>query len=171
LTLTIPTTESPYDALSILYKSFKRLRQRKWWQSRVQGGFSGAEITRSGKLFHVHVHCIVFSRYLPQHELAGIWKSVSPGRIVDIRLLPETTAISYICKYITKQAIPDADREMCARALQSRRLYSTFGHAHRMKIVVKFSPFPCKNCGAADWTLLSLLCCGKGYEIDSLVDT
>ena len=154
ITLTIPTSDDPGAALDILYKSFRRLRNRDFWKRNVEGGFSGAEITRSNGRWHVHIHVVAFARYIPQHDLVKLWKSVSPGKIVDIRLLPETTAVHYITKYITKQNLPEEYRASASAALSNRRLYTSFGVCHNIRVFTKKADFPCPCCRQSDWILL-----------------
>lgn len=168
VTLTIPSQEDPKEALDTLYERFKRLRQRKWWKSYCLGGICGAEITRSLDKWHVHLHIILYSTFIPQSELAKRWRQVSPGRIVDIRLLPETTAISYILKYITKPALGGIHRETACRALASRRLYSTFGICHSIKVAVERVPYACPVCGQTHWLMYGLLAEGEGYTVDCI---
>lgn len=51
-----------------------------------------------------HLHILV-SRFLPQDEVARLWKQTGAGRIVDIRQVEARNAGHYIAKYLAKQAM------------------------------------------------------------------
>lgn len=151
ITFTIPTRDDPATALDTITKSFRRLRSRKFWKSKVWGGLAVAEVKRSERRWHVHIHALTFSRFIPQKQLANQWKACSPGRIVDIRLIPTLQAVAYVTKYVTKLDVPLEDREVVATAFRGRRLFTRFGAAHDLRLPAKPNPFPCPDCQGTAW--------------------
>jgi len=164
ITLTIPNTKTPEAGLDVLFRAFRRLRQRKAWKRYVRGGVYAAEVTRSDSGWHVHLHCLAVGIFFPQHELARLWKSCSPGRIVDIRKIPTAAAAAYLTKYVTKTTLAPADRAAASAAYRSRRLYSFFGDCHSVKIPKEHHPYACE-CGACGCYLpMSLLDYQREYD-------
>lgn len=137
MTLTLQDGCKPLgDLLHDLVSSFRRLRSSKWWKARVRGGIAFTEIkyNREKRRWHVHVHAIVESEYLPQAELSERWRQASRGSfIVDIRQINDAKKVtSYVVKYATKAIdnqviyIPPKLREAIL-ALRGRRVMTTFG--------------------------------------------
>jgi len=155
LTLTIPSEDDPRAQLESLRKSFKRLRSLKWWKNRVRGGYHVFEMTRSntGK-WHVHLHAIIESAYLPVLELAEVWRRVSPGQIVYIQRIPIKQAIFYVTKYVTKTSLPLADQIVASDALRSCRLYQPFGLWYHLDRQVAPYRSECPTCGHSCWVYL-----------------
>lgn len=137
VTLTLRCQPVPLaDQLDRLYASFRRLRQRQWWKSRVEGGCLFIELKlgeNSGK-WHVHAHCLVEGKFLQQTELAEEWHAVTgDSYIVDVRAVVEDTKVaSYVAKYATKPLHSNVVRspnhlDECICATKGRRLVQTFG--------------------------------------------
>jgi len=167
LTLTIPRQSDPAIGLDTVYASFRRLRQRKWWKERVSGGIVVAELTKNESGWNVHLHVLVYSQYLPQFHIVKLWRQVSPGKIVDIRLVDSKKAIGYITKYVSKLSVPEEAQEVAARALNSRRLYSAFGVCHNIRVDARPVPFCCPNCSSSSWIRLDEVLYTKGQVVDS----
>lgn len=137
VTLTLRCQDVPLvDQLDRLYASFRRLRQRQWWKSRVEGGAVFIELKlgeNSGK-WHVHAHCLVEGKFLQQTELAAEWHKVTgDSYIVDVRAVVEDAKVaSYVAKYATKPLHSNVVRspahlDECICAVRGRRLVQTFG--------------------------------------------
>lgn len=137
LTLTLRATNDPMtDVLDRLIRSFKRLRDQKFWQKGVKGGAYCVEIKRgkgSGK-WHVHLHALIIGSYLPHHELSQGWSVASGGSfVVGIEEVGrDSKRVEYVAKYATKGfdrsvlVVPD-DLDECLCALRGRRVFGTFG--------------------------------------------
>jgi len=156
ITLTIPNVANPSEGLNAVFASFRKLRQRKAWKARVFGGVAGAEVTYNGTAYHVHLHAIVFSRWFPQTDLCKLWRSVSAGKIVDIRIIPPRDAAAYFTKYVTKTSLPADCRKLVSDAFRSRRLYTAFGACHSIVVPRSFlqSVYECRKCGNSEWICL-----------------
>lgn len=164
ITLTIPNTATPEEGLDILFRAFRRLRQRKSWKLHVRGGVYAAEVTKSDSGWHVHLHCLAVGTFYPQHELAQQWKSCSPGKIVDVRKIPTAAAAAYLTKYVTKSTLPPNERKIASEAYRSRRMYSFFGRCHDVRLPKVWHPMPC-TCGCEGcWVPTSSLARQREYD-------
>lgn len=105
LTLTLASSPKPLaDQCHRIKESFRRLRARALWKQQVHGGFWVIEITRNERtqLWHVHIHAIIDSTYLPQDWLSREWKAITgDSYVIDIRQAPLRRA-RYLSKYVTK---------------------------------------------------------------------
>lgn len=137
VTLTRRHSHAPLtDQLDSLLASFRRLRQRGWWTEAVTGGAAFIELHRGDHdgLWHVHLHVLCESEFLPQADLSREWYAVTTdSSIVDVRAIASPAkAASYVAKYVSKPGSarvyndPTALREMID-ALAGRRLCMTFG--------------------------------------------
>lgn len=100
VTLTIPNEPDLKPMLRRMTKTFRKFRQREWWnRAEVAGGVAAIEITNNGNGWHVHLHAIMDCQWLavntprPQrgctaerlaflcesakHELNEAWSSVA----------------------------------------------------------------------------------------------
>lgn len=105
-TLTLCGKNEPLkELLDKLYKSFRALRALPIWE-RVIGGCAFLEIKWSDKAqrWHPHLHLLMESEYMPQHELSDCWRLITKDSfIVDIRRVEdEGVAGRYVTKYVTK---------------------------------------------------------------------
>lgn len=146
LTLTLKSTDEPLvTQLDRLVHSFRRLRQRRWWRSHVRGGIGTVEITfnASTQQWHPHLHVLLDGSYVPQHQLADQWRSVTDDSfIVHITAVhSREDATRYIAKYVTKPGdVASLDRsraEELASALVGRRTLIAFGAAHGVRLPVR----------------------------------
>ena len=132
ITLTSPTIPAA-DVLSIIHifnRAWRILCNGPLWRPLVSAGAKGIEFTVSDIGFHVHIHALVLSRWIPQQTLKDEWTAAiqtawdeaatgtpintKDGKlIVDIRLVRakrthfETQigvddAVNEVCKYLTK---------------------------------------------------------------------
>jgi Plasmid rolling circle replication initiator protein and truncated derivatives len=156
LTLTVRNMRDLSKGIDLLISSFRRLRQHRWWKSRVLGGCYVLEVVRHENLWHPHLHIIVYSKYLPWESVLGHWNVASTtGRHIYIRRIWHGTGIAhYIAKYVAKPFMvsPEFQSEL-DNATRHRRLFAAFGnlaaiiHSHRFPSHV----VPCKRCGALAW--------------------
>lgn len=152
VTMTIPNMEDPKEQLKILQKSFRRLRQRQYWKSLVKGGCVFYEVkTGSDGLYHIHLHAIVESAYIPVQELSQVWSEVSPGCIVDVRWISNKAIINYITKYTCKSELSLKSQLSASRLLKGVRLFQPFGTWHSLGKSYVHQPYQCPSCEIADW--------------------
>lgn len=152
LTMTIPNMDNPAEQLKIIQKSFRRLRQRKYWKTKVEGGCVFYEVkTGTDGKYHIHLHAIIQSDYIPVKELSEIWSQVSPGCIIDIRWISDKAIINYITKYTTKSALSLNSQLYASRLLKGSRLFQPFGTWHAIGNGYKHEPYECPYCQISDW--------------------
>lgn len=146
LTLTLKSTDSPLvEQLDRLIGCFRRVRQRRWWKSRVKGGIGTVEITfnKTTNQWHPHLHLLLDGSYMPHAEISDQWRDVTgDSPIVYITAVHgREEATRYIAKYVTKPAdvvTLDQDRAVeLAKALSGRRTLIAFGAAHGVKLPVR----------------------------------
>jgi len=110
---------------------------------RVLGGAAFFEVTRSAEtgLWHPHLHILVEGKYLPQEQLAGLWKDITgDSKIVDIRLVDQRKGVAeYVTKYVGSPFPADIyrDQDLLAEAMTAitgRRTCLTFGHWRGLKL-------------------------------------
>lgn len=159
ITLTIPNSQSPQAGCALLVKAFRRLRSRGVWRNAVSGGAFVLEITGRPGRWHCHLHMLVYARYIPVRHLSRWWNQVSPGKIVDIRLVSGDKAVSYLTKYLAKSSVPDNLRADVAAALRGYRLFQPFGNWFSILCPNIRVPYPCPSCGATSWLALDELAC------------
>jgi hypothetical protein len=126
------------DLLSRLQDSFRRLRQRKWWQEHVTGGVCCLEVKRGKRgNWHPHLHLVCVGRNVKHRELSAEWLAVTgDSSIVWVTPIASSEVArqdvsTYVTKYATKpistvtmslQEIADA-----MIALKGKRLIQAFG--------------------------------------------
>ena len=151
LTLTVPVNPELRNTARVLIASLRRLRQRKWWKSRVRGGCYVLEVAGRPGAWHLHLHVIIEGTFLPKRQLSAEWAKVSPGRIVRVRAFPPAVIAGYITKYITKSALSPSLQSAASGALQSARLFAFFGSWLKVIHKVKSPPAVCPSCGYDCW--------------------
>jgi len=165
VTLTIPHQPDARLQFKDLQASFRRLRQRSFWKKLVRGGVAFYEVKKAptGR-WHVHVHAIVYSKFIPVKLLAREWSQVSKGKIVDVRLMPVRTAIHYVTKYTTKSNLSLADQYVASEALKGARLFTPFGSLHGIPTTLADKrPRECGTCGRSYWLVLPPGCTSAWY--------
>ena len=137
VTLTLRSTTEPLaDLLLKLTHDFTALRRTKLWNKRVTGGvgFLECKWLAAKNRWHVHLHCLLQGRYIPQDELSKTWEKITAtSKIVDIRIATDAKHVTfYICKYASKPldhtVLVDPVRlDEAIVALKGKRLCMTFG--------------------------------------------
>lgn len=125
--------------ISFLRKSFRRLRQRKFWREHVTGGIMVLEINynEDKQQWHPHLHILARASYMAQKELSNQWLQVTRNSmIVDIRAIYKAEfAINYVCKYITKPPPP-------AVLKTPKRIDEYVTSIHGARLIQKFGDLP-----------------------------
>jgi len=147
ITLTLRTTDEPLaTTIDNLLRHFQVLRRRRFWRKRVRGGtaFLETRYNQESQRWHTHLHVITEGTFIPQHELADEWLSITGDSfVVDIRLARDSTkTIEYISKYATKTLdtttthSPALLKEAIS-ALAGRKLLYSFGTWARWKLTAQ----------------------------------
>jgi hypothetical protein len=147
LILTIPNQKDISDAAKILQHSFRRLRQHEFWSNKVRGGAWTLEVTGQPGKWHVHLHALLESKYIPHHLLRSHWRKVSPGRIVYIKPIPPKVGINYLISYISKCEAPLEHQLYISDQLKGIRLFQPFGSWHGICLIVPKTNYACPDCG------------------------
>jgi hypothetical protein len=133
IVLCTPNSEDLRTCLRENIKAFARLRRTKWWKSHVAGGCFTVEVKRKPWGWHVHLHIIAYSRWIPIGSLRSIWTSSAiGGRFVHIRYVNHRgdvkTIVNYLFKYITKRIEVDEHwLEHFNAVMEHHRLFNVFG--------------------------------------------
>lgn len=99
------------DTVNRLTKAFHTLRRREVWKSSCAGGWYVVEITRAPDRshFHVHLHAILESSYIPQAWISDTWHKITGDSvIVHIRKAGSRDA-HYLASYVGKSLEPDLE--------------------------------------------------------------
>lgn len=150
LTLTLKHADRPLaDQLDRLYASFRFLRDRSLWKSKVTGGAAFLEVAWADgtQQWHVHLHCLVHGKYLERIALSRLWHEVTgDSMVIDIRIVSDRSKIArYVTKYVSKPlnntflnrpALLDA----VLVATKGRRLCLTFGDWRGIKLTAHPTP-------------------------------
>lgn len=161
ITLTIPNSASLHDCAASLIASFRRLRQRSLWLNRCRGGVYFIHVTGRPGDWHVHLHIIAQSRYIPVRSLSRTWSKVSTGRIVHIKAIPASAALKYVTAYSSKIDLSGPDALTAGEQLRGFRMFQPFGTWHDIAASLPKCRYCCPRCGndsfVIDWTLDSQL--------------
>lgn len=141
-----------------LRRRVTKLRHRDIFD-KCEGGFYGIETTYNSdtKTWHVHVHMIVDTEYIPQAELSEAWEDITGGSyIVDIRKINNAEkAGKEVAKYIVKPGEFLQDPELVnefLNAVKGARLVSTFGKYHNIQFEDEDDcGLPDCSCGLNEW--------------------
>jgi len=151
LTLTVKNGPDLAERYAHLRDCFTRLRRRNVWTRNVKGAVAGYEVTNSGNGWHVHVHVFYDGRYIPQRELAGVWRSITrDSGIVDIRAIHDVHgAIREVAKYPFKPKDSASWSERMKHEYRSvmhgKRLYTQYGAWYGVKLI-EHGPGCCPVC-------------------------
>jgi len=143
LTLTILHTELPLsEQIDNLYGYFKRLRKRKAFSKKVDGGvwFFQVKISKIDGLWHPHLHCLISGLSIAHSTIKRIWKEVSfTSEIVDIRSIKDKdNAARHVARYAARPSELinlDIDKRLeLVEAMHGRRLVGTWGNARSVSL-------------------------------------
>ncbi len=163
MTLTIPNSVNANEGAKILIRSFRRLRQRQWFRNRTRGGAWVIEVTGSPGKWHVHLHVMLESRFLPHRVLSRLWGEVSPGVIVHIKAVPISAIIGYLTSYVAKSEVENQYQVRLSEDLKGLRLFQPFGTWHALSLKVKPVKYCCPKCDYEGFYLNGLGFSPEGY--------
>jgi len=106
-TLTMRSSGCPLlSQVKNLWRSFRKLKQRKVWRENVSGYIAVLEVTynEARDQWHPHLHLVLDAAFIAQAELSKQWLQVTlNSKIVDIRAVRSFDSIStYLGKYLVK---------------------------------------------------------------------
>lgn len=161
ITLTLRNMAEVEPMLNRLIDGFRRLRSRHIWSDNVAGGCYVIELTHSSTGWHVHLHALCLSRFIPQHHLSDVWTRLTRSKIVDIRRCDPHDLTGYVTKYLTTFDIPAELRYEANAAMQGRRLWSPFGICHAVNLQYHPIAYACPQCHGTSW-----ICPAFGHSVD-----
>ena len=133
MTLTMVLTDASIDVLARRIKGYLvKLRRRKFFRNVCRSGFWIVEYTwrEQTHCWHVHLHCVIDSAYLPQAWLSSAWSRITGGStVVDIRQC-NSRAAGYLAKYVSKNGwdLPPENRlKEWFMAVKSTRMFGSWG--------------------------------------------
>lgn len=88
--------------LGLLHRGSKKLFKHFWGDDKRAGAFAALEIGPKGG--NVHVHMIVYGRYVDQAAISNYWRKLTDNYIVWVKRVSAEQAISEGIKYCTKFA-------------------------------------------------------------------
>ena len=156
ITLTVPNTPNLEECLTFLVKAFRKLRSSKPWKTTQSRGFYVIEVTKTGPLWHPHLHVISYGFFIPWQLLLQQWHRASgTGRHIRVRQIGSGDSIArYVAKYVSKvPALQKDDSITLDDVTLHRRMFSYFGD---LALIFKQFPFPkfkrtCTKCGNHEW--------------------
>ena len=151
MVLTTPKCQDLSVSAKHLIHSFRKLRNRSWFKSRVTGGAFILEVTGSPGNWHLHIHSILQCRFLDVYKLSELWQKCSGGRIVYMKNLPKKSIIKYMTGYLTKKGCPEEYTKQVSDSLKGIRLFNTFGNWHTLLLGLKKIPYLCPCCGKSEF--------------------
>lgn len=161
ITLTMKhSSDTLLEQMKKLRAWFRRLRSRPLWRDNVTVGVAIAEVTRNEETghWHPHLHIICLANFIKQDRLRDEWWRITQSsRIVDIRVVRGTTAVSrYVTSYLTK---PPSDRVMASMEL-ARQWAEAITSAHWLIPFGKRGALPKlePQRKILDWTRVAPLC-------------
>ncbi len=154
LTLTIRNQPVLADMIKHLIKSFRKLRNRAYWQNRVIGGVYVLEITGRPGNWHAHIHAVLLAQFLTWEVLVRHWIKCSGSRGVYIKNAAKHRIVYYITKYLSKPAdVPDEVINQAGESLRGLRLFSPFGAWYSISSKYVQPSHPCPECGGEHWII------------------
>lgn len=107
LVLTMPRGPNLRADLARLHRNTKKL-VKHFWGGKGQGAFATAEVGPRGG--NVHVHCIVYGRYVRQSAISDYWRAITGDSfIVWVKACTPSQGVREGIKYITKLSGRDDD--------------------------------------------------------------
>jgi len=139
ITLTISRWKgSPRNGIVFLREAFNALRKTPLFKN-VKGGAYQIELKRKPDGWHIHLHALLDSPYIPYQHLFSRWTEIVGQcyAAVWISAAKSEKEIAYVCKYASKAAgfegTPD-DAVAWWAAVKGSRLFTTFGDYYSIKL-------------------------------------
>lgn len=143
LTLTQKHSNAPLShQITTLYGNFTKLRNSKFFKSKVSGGIWFFQIKKSDKTnqWHPHLHLLIDSEYMWQKDLSDLWLSITlTSKVVDIRAIRDVKkSAEYIARYSSRPSnlasLEENDRMELFKSLHGRRINGTFGNCRGLNL-------------------------------------
>lgn len=150
-TFSITNSKDLKDQSRVLLKSFRKLRQRQYWQSKVSGGAFVLEVKGSPGNWHMHIHAVVSSKFMSYRTIQKHWKVCSGGLGCHLKTIPKSAIVHYITKYVTKSELPSYCQNEASESLKGTRLFNPFGSWYAVCNTVKRVKYVCPKCGDVSW--------------------
>jgi len=157
LTLTIPNQPEISPAAREIVTSFARIRRSKLWKSFCSGGAYVLECTGNKDDYHVHIHAIIYAKFVPWEQLHALWMRCSSGRGVYIQKIPERQIVRYLTKYISKPSVDESLAAHVSDGFRGIRLFQPFGNFLHVPGFSGHKPFECPVCGDKNWLPIEYL--------------
>jgi len=130
--------DDPHVGIKCLREAWNKLRRTKLMAS-VRGGCYSIEVKVKDEGFHIHMHALVDSGYLPYQKIFTAWREILglTHVEVDIRCAEGQKAREYVSKYTAKSAGFENDEEAIVKwykATKGERLFATFGAWYNAKL-------------------------------------
>lgn len=167
ITLTQPLVENhPREAITKIRDAFAKLRKTECWKSVTAGAYT-IEVIPKPEGWHIHMHVLVNSEYIPYQKLWSTWGELIGHKVIqtDIRAADNKNAQQYLAKYCAKSVsmyLGDKTIVDWYRATKGQRLFVTFGswyNKHLEEIDPQFVPFIphclCPHCKTEKTTFLA----------------
>jgi hypothetical protein len=155
ITLTIKNVDDLRLGINHLLKSFEKLRSKRMWKDRVEGGIRVMEVTLGrDRKWHPHLHLIVQCGYIPLEQLQATWqvcKGVDPKNndgSTHIGTFEGEADIFYCTSYLNKPGFPEEFLDYVNDCLKGRRLFASFGTFWRIVKGSYKTPHVCPGCGS-----------------------
>lgn len=151
LTLTIKNQPDLKPMCKQMLKSFKKLRNRKFWKPAFPGGCFIIEITGYEGYWHAHLHVLLQGKYVPQAIILNHWRQINGSGGVYIKTCDKKGVLYYLTKYLTKEATSEDDSVLISNCLKDFRLFQPFGSWHALIQPYKKRNYPCPDCNSTIW--------------------
>jgi len=141
LTFTLEHCDDPLQLqIKRLYKSFRKIRGRKFFKDAVTGGvwFFQLKFNHQTGQWHPHIHCLVAGGWIPQGEISRHWRAITGDSfVIDIRPIKDVdSAATEVARYATSPAdLSKLSLDLAADvyyATKSQRICGTWGNAKGM---------------------------------------
>lgn len=127
IVLTIERVESVDEGVKILKEGFSRLKRQVGWKRRINSAIGAIELKKKEDGWHVHLHLIALCRWIPQAELAEMWKRATKGKgyIVFVKRAGHKWGlVQEVLKYVFKVSLYRDERvkEEIEEKLKNKKL-------------------------------------------------
>lgn len=149
-------------------KAFAGLRRSKFARTWKAGCWS-LETTHEGRGWHLHLHCLIETRWIDRAELEKQWskrvgQEMSIVRVYDVRETDYVKEVAkYVCKGSTLATLSPIDLAAYVTATQGIRMFGVFGELHGQR--EEFAKYrqaradarPCCPCGCESVRIMDRL--------------
>lgn len=141
--LTVRSNDRPLrEQVASLRRWFRKLRTRRFWRDRANGGAYTLEITLNERtqLWHPHLHVVYDGQYIPFKLLQNQWHDVTGGsEVVWLQEIRDPKAAAReLAKYIGKvqrlDRLDDSHLRQYADGVNRTRMVQTFGNSHGRRV-------------------------------------